>query len=139
VAGAPGGRGDDTIAIATVNPATGEIVKTYDEMSEDDVKRCLAAAAAAHASYRLTSFDARAWWDAPGRQHPRRGAGPDRGDDDHPDGQERWRRPGRKWPSAPRPAGITPGTPPGSWPTIIENLLTEEEDHPDGLNDLFIS
>ncbi len=32
VAGAPGGTGDDTMAIATVNPATGEIVKTYDEM-----------------------------------------------------------------------------------------------------------
>jgi acyl-CoA reductase-like NAD-dependent aldehyde dehydrogenase len=51
VAGAPGGTGDDTMAIATVNPATGEIVKTYDEMSEDDVERCLAAAAAL-ASYR---------------------------------------------------------------------------------------
>jgi succinate-semialdehyde dehydrogenase/glutarate-semialdehyde dehydrogenase len=50
------------MAIATVNPATGETVKTYDEMSEPDVERCLAAAAAAHASYRLTSFDARAGW-----------------------------------------------------------------------------
>ncbi len=50
------------MAIATVNPATGETVKTYDQMSEDDVERCLAAAAAAHASYRLTSFDARAGW-----------------------------------------------------------------------------
>jgi succinate-semialdehyde dehydrogenase/glutarate-semialdehyde dehydrogenase len=35
-------------------------VKTYDEMSEADVERSLAAAAAAHASYRLTGFDARA-------------------------------------------------------------------------------
>jgi acyl-CoA reductase-like NAD-dependent aldehyde dehydrogenase len=34
------------MAIATVNPATGEIVKTYDEMSEDDVERCLACVAA---------------------------------------------------------------------------------------------
>ena len=51
VAGAPGGTGDDTMAIATVYPATGEIVKTYDEMSEDDVEWCLAAAAAL-ASYR---------------------------------------------------------------------------------------
>jgi succinate-semialdehyde dehydrogenase/glutarate-semialdehyde dehydrogenase len=50
------------VAIATINPATGETVKTYDEMSEADVERCLAAAAAAHASYRLTSFDARAGW-----------------------------------------------------------------------------
>jgi succinate-semialdehyde dehydrogenase/glutarate-semialdehyde dehydrogenase len=50
------------MAIATVNPATGETVKTYDQMSEDDVGRCLAAAAAAYASYRLTSFHARAGW-----------------------------------------------------------------------------
>ncbi|MCW2905762.1 MAG: succinate-semialdehyde dehydrogenase [Actinomycetia bacterium] len=50
------------MAIATVNPATGETVKTYDEMSDGDVERCLAAAAAAHASYRLTSFEARAGW-----------------------------------------------------------------------------
>ena len=50
------------MAIATINPATGETVKTYDEMSEADVERCLAAAATAHASYRLTSFGARAGW-----------------------------------------------------------------------------
>ena len=50
------------MAIATVNPATGETLKTYDEMSGADVERCLAAAAAAHASYRLTSFGARAGW-----------------------------------------------------------------------------
>src|SRR6266542_2312459 len=50
------------MAIATVNPATGQTLKTYDEMSGADVERCLAAAAAAHASYRLTSFGARAGW-----------------------------------------------------------------------------
>ena len=50
------------MAIATVNPATGETVKTYEEMSEADVERCLAAAARAHASYRLTSFEERAGW-----------------------------------------------------------------------------
>jgi succinate-semialdehyde dehydrogenase / glutarate-semialdehyde dehydrogenase len=50
------------VAIASVNPATGETVKTYDEMSEADVERSLAAAAAAHTSYRLTGFDARAGW-----------------------------------------------------------------------------
>jgi succinate-semialdehyde dehydrogenase/glutarate-semialdehyde dehydrogenase len=51
---------EDDVAIATINPATGQTVKTYDEMSEADVERCLAAATAAHASYRLTSFDDRA-------------------------------------------------------------------------------
>jgi succinate-semialdehyde dehydrogenase/glutarate-semialdehyde dehydrogenase len=34
------------VAIATINPATGETVKTYDEMPEADVERCLAAASA---------------------------------------------------------------------------------------------
>ena len=50
------------MAIATINPATGETVKSYDEMSEADVERCLAAATAAHRSYRLTEFDDRAGW-----------------------------------------------------------------------------
>ncbi len=50
------------MAIATTNPATGETVETFAEMSGEDVERCLAAAAAAHASYRLTSFDERAGW-----------------------------------------------------------------------------
>ena len=58
----PRGRREEIVAIATINPATGETVKTYDEMSEADVERCLAAAAAAHAGYRLTSFDDRAGW-----------------------------------------------------------------------------
>jgi succinate-semialdehyde dehydrogenase / glutarate-semialdehyde dehydrogenase len=50
------------MAIATVNPATGETLKTYDEISDAEVERCLAAAAKAHASYRLTDFGARAAW-----------------------------------------------------------------------------
>ena len=50
------------MTIATINPATGETVKTYDELSEADVERCLATAAAAHADYRLTSFADRATW-----------------------------------------------------------------------------
>ena len=58
----PRGRREETVAIATINPATGETVKTYDEMSEADVERCLAAAASVHASYRLTSFAERAGW-----------------------------------------------------------------------------
>ena len=50
------------MAIATVNPATGETVKTFDEMDEADVERCLATAAKAYASYRLTSFAERSGW-----------------------------------------------------------------------------
>jgi succinate-semialdehyde dehydrogenase / glutarate-semialdehyde dehydrogenase len=58
----PRGRMEENVAIATINPATGQTVKTFDEMSEADVERCLAAAATAHASYRLTSFADRAGW-----------------------------------------------------------------------------
>jgi succinate-semialdehyde dehydrogenase/glutarate-semialdehyde dehydrogenase len=50
------------VAIATINPATGQTVKTFDEMSEADVERCLAAAAGAHQTYRLTSFAERSGW-----------------------------------------------------------------------------
>ena len=51
------------MAIATINPATGETVKTFDEMSEADVERCLAAAVGrATRRYRLTSFTERAGW-----------------------------------------------------------------------------
>ena len=79
---------EDSVAIATINPATGETVKTFEEMSEEDVERCLAAAAAAFASYRLTSFAERAGWMRRAAGHPGRRAGPDRGDDDHRDGQD---------------------------------------------------
>jgi succinate-semialdehyde dehydrogenase/glutarate-semialdehyde dehydrogenase len=50
------------MAIATTNPATGETLKTYGELSDAEIERCLAAAARAHASYRLTDFEARAGW-----------------------------------------------------------------------------
>jgi len=50
------------VAIATINPATGQTVKTFDEMSEADVARCLSAAADAQESYRLTSFAERSGW-----------------------------------------------------------------------------
>ena len=48
--------------IATINPATGETVQTFGEMSDAEVERAVAAAAAAHASYRRISFDVRADW-----------------------------------------------------------------------------
>jgi succinate-semialdehyde dehydrogenase/glutarate-semialdehyde dehydrogenase len=50
------------VAIATINPATGETLKTYEEISAAELERCLAAAAGTHASYRLTDFDSRARW-----------------------------------------------------------------------------
>jgi succinate-semialdehyde dehydrogenase/glutarate-semialdehyde dehydrogenase len=50
------------VPIETINPATGETVQTFEELSDEGVERALAAAAKAFASYRLTSFDARADW-----------------------------------------------------------------------------
>ncbi len=50
------------MAIATVNPATGEMLKSFDEISDAELERCLAAAARAHESYRLTDFAARGEW-----------------------------------------------------------------------------
>jgi succinate-semialdehyde dehydrogenase/glutarate-semialdehyde dehydrogenase len=50
------------VAIATVNPATGETVKTFDEMSEEAVEQRLAAACSGYAGYRLTGFGERAEW-----------------------------------------------------------------------------
>ena len=50
------------MAIATINPATGETVKSFDEMSEEAVEQCLAAADRTHAEYRLTTFAQRAGW-----------------------------------------------------------------------------
>jgi succinate-semialdehyde dehydrogenase / glutarate-semialdehyde dehydrogenase len=53
---------ETNVAIATINPATGETVRSFEEMTETDVERCLAAAATGHESYRLTSFADRAGW-----------------------------------------------------------------------------
>jgi succinate-semialdehyde dehydrogenase / glutarate-semialdehyde dehydrogenase len=50
------------MAIATVNPATGETVKTFDALSAEEVDAKLARAAEAFRSYRLTSFSQRAAW-----------------------------------------------------------------------------
>ncbi|MFF8831014.1 NADP-dependent succinic semialdehyde dehydrogenase [Streptomyces sp. NPDC015131] len=46
--------------IATVNPATGETLKTFDELTPDGVERCLAAADAAFRRHRTTTFAERA-------------------------------------------------------------------------------
>ncbi|MEV3988726.1 NADP-dependent succinic semialdehyde dehydrogenase [Streptomyces sp. NPDC049837] len=46
--------------IATVNPATGETLKTFEELTPDGIERCLAAADAAFRRYRTTTFADRA-------------------------------------------------------------------------------
>jgi succinate-semialdehyde dehydrogenase/glutarate-semialdehyde dehydrogenase len=48
--------------IATINPATGEIVATFEGLTESQVEEKLAAAAEAFSRYRRTAFAERAGW-----------------------------------------------------------------------------
>ncbi|NEK85626.1 NADP-dependent succinic semialdehyde dehydrogenase [Blastococcus saxobsidens] len=50
------------MAIATINPATGETLKTYEPLSDEALEDKLARAAAAFDGYRLTSPQERAGW-----------------------------------------------------------------------------
>ncbi|WP_432507272.1 NADP-dependent succinic semialdehyde dehydrogenase [Kineococcus arenarius] len=50
------------MAIATINPATGETVREFEPLSEEALEERIARAAAAFASYRLTSTDQRVGW-----------------------------------------------------------------------------
>jgi len=50
------------MAIATTNPTTGEVLKTFEALTEAEIEDRLARADAAFRSYRLTSFAQRAGW-----------------------------------------------------------------------------
>jgi succinate-semialdehyde dehydrogenase / glutarate-semialdehyde dehydrogenase len=50
------------MAIATVNPATGETLKTYDPLTDEALEDKIARAARAYESYRRTSVEDRAGW-----------------------------------------------------------------------------
>ena len=50
------------MAIATTDPRTGQVLKTFDELTDDQLEDRLARAAAAADSYRLTSHEQRAGW-----------------------------------------------------------------------------
>jgi succinate-semialdehyde dehydrogenase/glutarate-semialdehyde dehydrogenase len=50
------------MAIATINPATGETLKTYEPLSDEALEDKIARAAAAWSSYRLTSVEDRVGW-----------------------------------------------------------------------------
>ena len=50
------------MAIATTDPRTGEVLQTFDELTDDQLEQKLARAAAAAASYRLTTHEQRAGW-----------------------------------------------------------------------------
>jgi succinate-semialdehyde dehydrogenase/glutarate-semialdehyde dehydrogenase len=50
------------MAISTTDPRTGEVLKTFDELTDEQLEEKLAKAAAAAASYRLTTHEQRAGW-----------------------------------------------------------------------------
>jgi succinate-semialdehyde dehydrogenase / glutarate-semialdehyde dehydrogenase len=50
------------MAIATTDPRTGEVLETFDELTDEQLEDRLARAAAAAASYRLTDFEDRERW-----------------------------------------------------------------------------
>ena len=50
------------MGIATINPATGELVKAFDALTEEQLEDKLARAARAFGDYRLTGADERAGW-----------------------------------------------------------------------------
>ena len=50
------------MAIATTNPATGQVVKSFDPMSDQEIDASLARAAAGFETLRRTSFEERAGW-----------------------------------------------------------------------------
>ncbi len=50
------------MAIATTNPATGEILRHFDEISDEELEACLVRAAVASQQLRLTTFEQRSAW-----------------------------------------------------------------------------
>jgi acyl-CoA reductase-like NAD-dependent aldehyde dehydrogenase len=48
------------VAIQSINPTTGEVLKTFEEMSDAEIERALAQAQAAYQTWRTTSFAERA-------------------------------------------------------------------------------
>ena len=50
------------MAIATTNPATGEILRHFDEISDEQLDSCLVSAVVASREQRLTTFGQRAAW-----------------------------------------------------------------------------
>jgi hypothetical protein len=52
-------RESDIVAIRTISPVTGEVLKTFDELTPEQLEEKLARAATAAESYRLTSIEQR--------------------------------------------------------------------------------
>ena len=48
--------------ISTTDPRSGEVIRTFDELTDEQLEDRIARAAAAASTYRLTSFEERAGW-----------------------------------------------------------------------------
>ncbi|NEE24827.1 aldehyde dehydrogenase family protein, partial [Streptomyces sp. SID7982] len=48
--------------IATVNPANGELIRSFDALGDEETERRITAAAETFRQYRTTSFEQRAAW-----------------------------------------------------------------------------
>ena len=48
--------------ISTTDPRSGDVIRTFDELTDEQLEDRIARAAAAAATYRLTSFEERAGW-----------------------------------------------------------------------------
>jgi succinate-semialdehyde dehydrogenase/glutarate-semialdehyde dehydrogenase len=51
---------EEAMPIETLNPATGESLRTFDSLTKDQIEACISRAATAYAAHRLTSFKERA-------------------------------------------------------------------------------
>ncbi|QJB25501.1 NAD-dependent succinate-semialdehyde dehydrogenase [Limnospira fusiformis] len=50
------------MGIATINPATGEVVKTFESLTDSEIEACLESAEQAFTRYRYLPFDKKAEW-----------------------------------------------------------------------------
>ena len=102
--------GRHTMAIATINPATGETLKTYEPLSDEALEDKLARAAAAWAELPADDAGAAGRLAAGRRRRAGRGHRHRRRAHDHRDGQDARVGQGRGRASAPRRCAGTPST-----------------------------
>ena len=58
------------MTLQSINPATGKLIESFEEISDAELEAALARAQKAFRTYRRTSFAERAGWLAQGRTDP---------------------------------------------------------------------
>ena len=105
------------MTIATINPATGEVVKSFDPMSHDQIDAAIGRADQGFRELRGTSFAQRAAWMTAAADLLDAERDSIAADDDHRDGQDARLGQGRGGQVRHAPAASTPSTPRVSSPT----------------------